>query len=705
MYQTDMSDKGDTDICSQCGKRYKRIVVHWARSSTCEAERFSDQQVEILEGLLMTGGTFSFSQSNNAAYQVQSTKEQFLEFINDQFSLLGGPVTQSLNEDESAASIRDTFSLDEDEEIDASAVYIWYTKTLPHMTELVDRWTDTDDTKNRILPHNFTISPISLAVAYASAGRLDTDGSGYRESETVAFTTNATPLSTDAWMQILDSFEPYAQKISDDQTVVYLRDSVAFFEYINTNSLLGDEPFPGVAGKWPDNVSELRTLTNSSETCPECQVQVESLGQHWAQSSCEPPTPSSDLQNLLTGMLLVSGSVSDRETETPFLQFNTTNESLAEWVNERLGVLGTEVTMIPGSTKEGCIDGETFTSTSRDSYRIKTRHLPSNREFSEWYDGGDKCVPESKIKRTDELLRGMYVMRGSLRSEFGQGALPVIPITRVDASEVFFQQLLSPFSPEIRERENQVVAICRDRQAFFDYIGWDAPPGCDSKWPTDSETIDASRVTQCPSCGNSFASISVHWNKGSDCEHPAFSEHQKRLLDGIALTGVQVRDSEKLSYPEIAFLSTNIDLLQWLNEEFDSLSVSPSVRKEGGENSRPQYAFRIRPHPYLNKHRKVWEEEPTFNPEDISPEVFAVVFGRCARYSYDKYSSKSVLRLSTARTQWNVEQWMTALDVLDIGITEIEEETASIVFSGFEDVFGCIDQAGWKTAVPQDTTD
>lgn len=690
-----MSSGDDRITCSQCGNDYQSITIHWARSSSCSPERYSPEQVEILEGLIMTGGTFSWS-SNNAAYQLTTSNKQLLEFAKSHFPLLSSDITMALDKEEAEASLRDRMDIPDDQDVDASPVYMWYTSTLPHVTDLYAKWTDEDE--NRDLPNEYRASPLTLAVAYAAAGRLDTDGSS-TDRQTAAFTVSATPLSTDEWLSVLDQFTPYAQR-QGDHDVIYLREPVQFFKYINSNRVFPGDEIPRADTKWPRDLSQLRGYDVTTETCPSCDDGYANLAKHWVTSPCDPPSFSEPVLELLTGFLVVRGTVGSRDTDRPFLSFTVSSEPFADWIaNDVLGILSPGVSEIPAGTKEITFNGETTITETSTRYRVKTRRHPALTQFADWYSNGGKTIPEDDITRTPLLIRGMYAMKGRLSTVLSTTPAPVMSIGAVDASDEFFQELFKPFAPEVRHRTSNRVLICHDADALFEYIGRTPTPGCGEKWLQDADDRSTRTATKCPSCGNWFMSISTHWYADrTDCDYPAFTDRQEHVLTGVMLCGAGCHSQPANEYPSVYFETKNPAVGAYVTAALNPLATTMTRRGRSGSDE--QVAVGTRSHPYIETVCDAWngggdDASPPENVE-LTPEAFAVVFGRFAEVQDG--SGEEVVVISTGRLTCSHDRFCKLLD--DSDAPPYTSHGSKVIFNDAPAVYEWVKESGWDTPEP-----
>ena len=86
--------------CYSCGDRFKQLGNHW-RQSGCNYPKISDDQMDILRGILMSDGWLNTGWSNSRI-EVEMTNEKYLNYLNNKvFSNLGTEVGLKLTAEES----------------------------------------------------------------------------------------------------------------------------------------------------------------------------------------------------------------------------------------------------------------------------------------------------------------------------------------------------------------------------------------------------------------------------------------------------------------------------------------------------------------------------------------------------------------------------------------------------------------------------
>jgi len=113
------------DFCQQCGNEYQRIGTHWSHpNSSCSHPSFTDHQQEIITGLLMGDGSIDNSRKN-PRIETQMISPNYLEYIADEFGVLGSEVSLAMTAAENAKAKRDSgFSPNANAE-NYSDVYRW----------------------------------------------------------------------------------------------------------------------------------------------------------------------------------------------------------------------------------------------------------------------------------------------------------------------------------------------------------------------------------------------------------------------------------------------------------------------------------------------------------------------------------------------------------------------------------------------------
>jgi len=139
---------------------------------------------------------------------------------------------------------------------------------------------------------------------------------------------------------------------------------------------------------------------------------------------------------------------------------------------------------------------------------------------------------------------------------------------------------------------------------------------------------DGVEEEQCPSCGNWYQRVSIHWSKSS-CDHPPISQRKYEMAIGLMMGDGSVTKGKSNKNYRLRVKNTNITFLQWLQNEFEWLSgsicnvetakevadhlnktgVNDEYRDSNPEDCYDVYELFLRGHPVFNKLRQWYKED------------------------------------------------------------------------------------------------
>lgn len=154
------------NICNSCEEQYKRLAQHWALSD-CEPQKFTDEQKEILTGLVMGDATVA-NRGKNPYIQVIMTNKKYLEQLSKKFKHLSSDVNLSQTASESANSDLKTGFNEKASAKNYKDVYSW--RTITHEQNKVFSEWYSDEGKQ--FPHDIELSSTTLKHWYVCDGGL-----------------------------------------------------------------------------------------------------------------------------------------------------------------------------------------------------------------------------------------------------------------------------------------------------------------------------------------------------------------------------------------------------------------------------------------------------------------------------------------------------------------------------------------------------
>jgi len=92
--------------------------------------------------------------------------------------------------------------------------------------------------------------------------------------------------------------------------------------------------------------------------------------------------------------------------------------------------------------------------------------------------------------------------------------------------------------------------------------------------------------TICPSCGDGFEKVGVHWGK-TECDYPELSSYQKELVKGMVMGDGCITHRDANRNPRLKIEMVNKRFLEWFNNQMGILTTD--VRKVEYSQKRIDY--------------------------------------------------------------------------------------------------------------------
>jgi len=149
--------------------------------------------------------------------------------------------------------------------------------------------------------------------------------------------------------------------------------------------------------------------------CPVCDSSYKHLGKHFALSECGYPEIDSENLEILEGLLLGDGNISEPNSGNCVFRVSMINKEFLDWLDEELGWLSTGVKL--SKTAEQSSDNDLVRNGNPDDYsdvyRLNTVAHPVFNECREWYQSGKKRYPKC-LELTPRMMEMWYVSDGHL---------------------------------------------------------------------------------------------------------------------------------------------------------------------------------------------------------------------------------------------------------------------------------------------------
>jgi len=191
-----------------------------------------------------------------------------------------------------------------------------------------------------------------------------------------------------------------------------------------------------------------------------------------------------------------------------------------------------------------------------------------------------------------------------------------------------------------------------------------------------------SQHAECPSCGETFQQIGLHWAQSSQCSYPELTERQREYAKGLLMGDAWIDRGIDGRNATLRVSNTNTQFLEWLNDIFGPLSCGVRLKETGEKAARNAehtgfdtsdgdwefqdvYNLVLRANPKFSEMRSRWYTDDGIQyPRDLQLTQPAALMWYC----------------SDGWVQWTREKYAYA----SIG-THNEAENADFLVSLFED--------------------
>lgn len=195
--------------------------------------------------------------------------------------------------------------------------------------------------------------------------------------------------------------------------------------------------------------------------CKSCNRSFSMLGQHLRQSSCLYPKPNRRQLEIIEGLLMSDGSISDDGNDRLRFELGMVNTEFLKWVDKQLGQLSTGI------------------RTASTGQQVTTLRTPTFTKIRErWYKNGEKEFPI--VDPTRLRMKMWYVGDGHLQQTEGRPRATIGCSNEYDRQQ-YLCSLFEPLGINPSFYSQGLWMSADETEKFLDYIG--APvPGFDEKW-------------------------------------------------------------------------------------------------------------------------------------------------------------------------------------------------------------------------------
>lgn len=215
-----------------CGEDFSRIGTHW-RFNPNHRPSISDEQREIVTGLLMGDGYID-TRPDNPYIVLCMISENYLQYIDDVFGVLGKGVTLDKTAEQNAKYNGGSSENYND-------LYRWRSVSHPELSD----WSCWYGSGDKVWPDDITLTPTVLTHWYVGDGHLNKQNGGI---ELTVTNERGNRSKVQRYFKQVDvPVGGWCERNNRKETRMYWHgdDRDALFEYM-------DEPLPDFEYKWPE---------------------------------------------------------------------------------------------------------------------------------------------------------------------------------------------------------------------------------------------------------------------------------------------------------------------------------------------------------------------------------------------------------------------------------------------------------------------
>ena len=154
-------------ICPHCNEE-KRLGIHWVQSSECDYPQYTEQQDDIVKGLLMGDAYLRYKdKAKNPYLAVAMINEKFLKYLDNIF----GPLTNGVSmktKAEKSAEYTESHEFGNGDDGEYHDVYVLRFRSHPHLHKYVSWY----DSGSKVFPDDLQLTKDVVRMWYVCDGGM-----------------------------------------------------------------------------------------------------------------------------------------------------------------------------------------------------------------------------------------------------------------------------------------------------------------------------------------------------------------------------------------------------------------------------------------------------------------------------------------------------------------------------------------------------
>lgn len=157
--------------CPDCKCEFTRLGSHWAISD-CDYPSFTNEQRNIITGVLMGDGWIKNKRDRNPYFAVSMINEDYLDYLNNKLSLHAVGVSHTRSAEESASMAKKSGLHKSAESENYNDLFTLRSRSNPNLKEFAE-WYDSGE---KVFPDSINMNPTVMKHWYICDGHKHRDG-------------------------------------------------------------------------------------------------------------------------------------------------------------------------------------------------------------------------------------------------------------------------------------------------------------------------------------------------------------------------------------------------------------------------------------------------------------------------------------------------------------------------------------------------